>query len=125
MIEEKSLVYLLLRIILGSIFIYHGISKLGAGYNSWIDYMNSKQISSLWAIAAIIAEIFIGVKILFGLYTRISALGGLAFMIAALYIAHSNDPIFGEKGISYQILIMLLCIGLALTGGGKYVVIKD
>lgn len=120
MIEEKSLVYLIIRLVLGCIFIYHGISKLGGGYNPWIEYMKSLGITTFPAVFAIVLEILIGLGLLFGLYTRITALTGILFMIIAVYLAHRNDPILGEKGIGYQILIILMCIGLTVTEGGKY-----
>lgn len=125
MIEEKSLVYFTMRLILGSIFIYHGISKVGSGYTDWMSYMNSLNINTIFAVFAIIFEIFIGFFIILGLYTRLVSLGGIIFMFIALYLAHSKHPILGENGISYQILIILICVGLTLTGGGKYSIIKD
>ena len=122
--EEKSLVYLAIRIIVGVIFIYHGFSKIGSGYDSWINYITGEGIPKHIGTFAAIFEILIGVAILFGLYTHLAALGGLIFMIIAIYIAHRKDPILGEKGIGYQILIFILCIGLAITGGGKFSLIK-
>ena len=125
MIEEKSLVYLLIRLVLGGIFLYHGISKLGNANTAWVEYMESVKIPKIVAQIAIFIEIIIGITLILGIFTRFYALVGLLFMIVAFYIAHRQDPIVGEKGCSYQILILILCIALLITGSGKYAYKSD
>jgi putative oxidoreductase len=125
MIEEKSLVYLLVRFILGGIFLYHGISKLGSGYNDWVAYMETVKIPKIVAQLAIFIEILIGITLIVGFFTRFYAFLGIVFMLVAFYIAHKEDPLIGEKGCSYQILIILLSIGLLITGSGKYAYKQD
>jgi putative oxidoreductase len=125
MIDEKSAVYLAFRLILGSIFIFHGISKLGEGFTAWNDFMSSKGVPYLIAILAVIIELSIGLLLFLGVYTKIASFIGIIFMLIAIYIAHRNDPLFGSQGIGYQLLIILGCIGLSLTGSGKYAIIAD
>jgi putative oxidoreductase len=125
MIEEKSLVFLLIRFVLGGIFLYHGISKLGSANVGWVSYMESVKIPKLMAQLAIFIEILIGITLILGIFTRFYALLGLLFMIVAFYVAHREYPLIGEKGCSYQILIVLLCIGLLITGSGKYAYKSD
>ena len=122
---EKSLVFLCMRSILGIIFIKHGIAKLGDGYQSWANFIKSKNINEIFAIASIIAEILIGFLLILGIYTRITALIGFIFMLIAVFIAHDKDPLIGEKGISYQILIIFILLSLTITGSGDYAIRKD
>ena len=119
MLKEKSLVYLCLRLILGTIFIYHGVVKL-LDIDSWMSYMNSKNINKFIAYFALFVEIIIGILLISGLFHIWTCLLGLCFMFVALYIAHRNDSIFGESGIGYQIIIILILIGLAISGFGDY-----
>jgi putative oxidoreductase len=125
MSHEKSIVYLILRLVTGSIFIYHGYNKLGSGYSGWKNYMQEQGFNEIFAIAAIVAEILIGIALILGIFTKIFAIFGALFMVVAWWISHRNDPILGEKGISYQITLFLLCICLALHGGGKFALTKN
>ena len=121
---EKPVVYLILRLITGGILVYHGYNKLGSGYDGWKNYMKEQGFNEFFSIASIIAEILIGIALILGFFTKIFAIFGALFMVVAWWISHRNDPILGEKGISYQITIFLLCICLALHGGDKFSVTK-
>ena len=62
-------------------------------------------------------EIIIGILLIIGFLTRLSAFGLIVFMITAINLAHINDPIYKYL---YQISIILLGITILITGGGNY-----
>jgi uncharacterized membrane protein YphA (DoxX/SURF4 family) len=119
---EKSIVYLCLRIIVGTIFIYHGINKFAnkQKLSNWTKFIHSQKLPSWLAITSAIIEVGIGVMLLLGFCTKLSSIIGILFMLIALYLGHRND----KQVPVYQIAIMLMLFILFLSGPGKFYIIK-
>lgn len=115
---EKSLVYLCLRIILGIIFVYHGYNKLSNQQKlaNWTNFICSQNLPSWLACFSAVLEVIIGFLLIVGMFTKMTCIIGILFMITALYLAHRKDtsiPI-------YQILIISMLIILGVSGPGKF-----
>ena len=119
LIDEISMFFLCLRIILGVIFIYHGISKVGSvkKLNDWNDYITSKGLNSFIGTSAAYLELFLGIFIILGLFTRIVSILIAIYMLCAIYIAHYGSPM---NTYFYQICLLILSIILSINDDNKY-----
>ena len=119
LIDETSMFFLILRIILGIIFIYHGISKLGSkkSLEEWNTYISSKGFNSFIGTFAAYFELFLGIFIIFGLFTRIVSILIAIYMLCAIYIAHYGSPI---NTYFYQICLLILAVMIGINDNNKY-----
>lgn len=115
-INEESIVYLLIRFIIGIIFVLHGYNKL-SDLQNWNKFILSKNLPEFLGIFSALFEKIIGILLIIGFLTRLSSLGLIIFMIIAIYLAHIEEPIYKYL---YQISIILLGITLLITGSGNY-----
>uniref|UniRef100_A0A6C0E229 DoxX family protein n=1 Tax=viral metagenome TaxID=1070528 RepID=A0A6C0E229_9ZZZZ len=115
-INEESIVYLLIRVIIGIIFVFHGYNKL-LDLQNWNKFIVSKNLPEFLGIFSALFETIIGILLIIGFLTRLSSLGLIIFMIIAIYLAHIEEPIYKYL---YQISIILLGITLLITGSGNY-----
>ena len=115
-IDEQSIVYLLVRLIIGVIFVYHGSKKL-LDLENWNKFIISKNLPEFLGIFSALFETIIGIFLVIGFLTRLSSLGLIIFMIIAIYLAHIQDPVYKYV---YQISIILLGFSVLITGSGNY-----
>lgn len=115
---DKNLAALLLRIILGGMFVFHGWPKL-SGYNEALAMFGDPVGlgSELSLILVIFAEFFCGIFILLGFLTRLSVIPILIMMIVAFFVAHGKDE-FVVRMLPF--VYMWLCVILFFLGSGKY-----
>ena len=120
MVEEKSLIFLILRLILGLVFLYHGFNKI-IKLSSWTESMEKKGIHSIISVLAAIFEFILGLCLCFGFFTKYAAVGAALFMVAAIYLSHIKDPI---KKYVYQITLLLIAVLICIDGPGIYSIDK-
>lgn len=105
----------------GLMFAWHGWGKITAspeGLQKFVDgvgYLGFPQ-PEIFAWAAILTELVGGIAIALGLYTRVFAVLAAFTMVVAAFVRHADDPFsVKEKALLY----LVICLGLALTGGGS------
>ena len=116
------------RLALGAIFIAHGSQKLfgafgGHGFAGTQQMMGQMglQPAPLWAVLLVVAEFFGGLGVLFGLLTRLSAVGIAIVMIVAMATVHGKHGFFLDKGgFEYNLALVGLAISLLFSGAGKF-----
>lgn len=116
---------LLLRVVLGIVFIAHGAQKLlgwfgGHGLEGTVGFMATMGIPAFLAYIAIFTEFFGGLAVLFGLLTRPAALGILITMLVAIFKVHLAGGFFAPNGIEYQLTLAVISLTIFLLGAGKY-----
>ncbi|MHA3050483.1 DoxX family protein [Acinetobacter sp. ANC 4641] len=86
----KSLVLLLARVLLITLFLIFGFSKL-TGFEGTVQYMNMLHapLPTLSAIIAVVAEAFLGLLILIGFYTRPIAVLLALYTLGSAMIGHA------------------------------------
>ena len=121
--NDNPLGSLVLRIVLGIIFIGHGWGKLfGEGnperFAGWLD---SKGIepSYIMAICAGSAETFGGMLLIVGLLTRAASVSLVVVMLVAISFVHLDAGMFGEGGYEFQLLLLAGVVLLLIQGPGK------
>ena len=115
---NTDLAALMLRISFGGLFIWFGFSKL-ANYDSILPMFG--DIIGIGAKLSfnlvIFAELFCGIFVAIGLFTRLTVIPIFITMTVAYFIAHAGDP-FHNKALPF--LFWLLCFVIFVLGSGKY-----
>lgn len=109
---------LLLRIIFGGMFIFHGWPKL-ANYNAMLEMFGDPigLGTELSLILVIFAEFFCGIFILLGFLTRFSVIPVFITMLVAYFVAHGADE-FQVKMLPF--VYLWLCVVIFILGSGRY-----
>jgi len=128
---DNDIVPLVLRVILGIVFYFHGMQKLttmygGYGFTGTMGFFTGKLgIPALFAFLAIMAEGIGWAGLISGLLTRVAAFGITVNMIVAVYMLHWQNGIFmnwfgNQKGEGFEYHLLAIAIGIALIikGGG-------
>lgn len=116
--NNKENFYFVFRLLVGIVFLLHGIAKIGM-------YADGKiALMSLFGLAMVI-EIIVGLFIIIGLLTQWSATIGAIEMLVALFKAHFPSGInpLGNGGEA-AVLFFAAFLVLAAYGAGKWAVDK-
>lgn len=121
-----------LRIAVGIIFIAHGGQKLfpiwgGAGLSQTIQNFSNMGMPSFLTVILAFTEFLGGLGLLFGLLTRLSALGISLVMLGAIFMVHLKNGFFLNwfcapnvgHGFEYNLALLGAGITLLISGAGK------
>lgn len=115
---STDLAALILRLIFGGLFMYHGWGKL-SNYEAMLSMF--QDIIGIGikptVILVIFAEFFCGIFVLLGFFTRLTVIPIFITMLVAFFIAHGKDP-FQVKELA--LVYLLLSIVIFLLGSGRY-----
>lgn len=120
--NSASLALLILRLIVGIAFIYHGWGKIQNPF-AWIP--QPSHIPGFFQLLAAVAEFGGGIALILGLFTRLAALG-LVFTMTVATLFHAvvmRDPFVNMTGgSSYEPALGYLGIALVFLtiGAGKF-----
>ncbi|WP_371824283.1 DoxX family protein [Lutibacter sp. A64] len=123
--KNTDLGLLILRITIAGLMLFHGIAKLGHldGIKGMLSGMGLPEFI---AYGVYITEIIAPLLIIIGYRTKLASLVFFFGMVAALFMAHSNNMFALSKTGGLQIeLILLYAFGaltLFFTGSGKYAI---
>jgi putative oxidoreductase len=110
---------LLLRVLVASFMLVHGLPKTGKllsdGEIQFSDPLGIGVTASLFF--AVLTEAGCSFLLILGLGTRIAAAALSFTMLVIVFLAHGDDP-FKKKELA--ILYLLIYITLVFTGPGKY-----
>lgn len=112
---------LLLRLVLGTVFIAHGAQKIFVfGFDGLAAGFAQSGIPMAGIAAPLVAlgELFGGIALVLGLLTRVAAAGLAAIMVGALFFVHLSAGFFLPAGYEFVLMLMLVAASLAITGGG-------
>lgn len=115
---DTDLATLILRIVFGGMFIFHGWPKL-ANYSNMVEMFNDPiRIGNEASVALVVfAEVFCGLFVLLGFLTRFSIIPIFITMLVAYFVAHKTDP-FMNKMLPF--LYLFLCVIIFILGSGRY-----
>ena len=117
---------LLLRCVVGIIFIYHGSMKWGM-WTSVPPTMSPVMVDIFRLLSVV--EPLGGIALIAGFLTQYAALGLAIIMLGAIHAKFSSMGLAGfggSKGAGWEFDLLLLAgnVVLLLTGGGKYAIEK-
>lgn len=115
---NTDLATLILRVMFGGMFIFHGWPKL-SGYSNMAKMMGDPigLGSELSLILVIFSEFICGILILLGLLTRFAVVFTFITMLVAYFVAHAADD-FMVKMLPF--VYIWLCIVIFILGSGRY-----
>ncbi|MBI3767995.1 MAG: DoxX family protein [Deltaproteobacteria bacterium] len=109
---------LLLRVVLGAIFIAHGLQKVSGDMHDFIrtvDHLGF-PVPVLFAWAAALSEFLGGICVLVGLFTRWAALAIAIVMTVAVTKVHLHEGLI--LGYEYPLTLLAVAVAIMLTGAG-------
>lgn len=119
--RHAHIAVLFLRLGTGTVFIYHGYSKIFAsgGIERFTGYLTSLgfPLPSILAYTSGGVEFFGGCMLALGLLTRQASLLLIINMLVAVFIAHRHDA-YPQKEHAIQMLV--LSIGTLYSGSGAF-----
>ncbi|MFB6364176.1 DoxX family protein [Paenibacillus elgii] len=119
---------LLVRLVVGLLFIGHGAQKLFGwfggygpkGTGGWMESVGIKP-GVVMAVLAGLMELLGGILFAAGLLTPLAAALIAATMLGAIVKVHGPNGLWSTaNGYEYQLVLMAVAIGVALTGAGAY-----
>ncbi len=114
---------LVLRLALGAIFIAHGAQKLFvfgiAGVTSGFAQMGI-PIPAVTAPLVAVVEFAAGFGVLFGLLTRLAALGLAIDMLGAITFVHGKNGFFLPTGAEFALACLTLALAVLIAGAGAW-----
>lgn len=121
----RPTVPLILRVVLGSLFVWHGIDKFNVGistiegmFKSW-DVLAPGFTAPLTAVVEIVG----GVALVLGIGTRIAAMLLSVLMIGALIYVKKDLGIISSQpmpGAELDLSILAGLVAVLITGPGRY-----
>jgi len=117
---------LLIRLMLGVVFIYHGAPKLFGGLDGFAGYLGSMGVPlpQVSALLAALAEVLGGAILIAGLWFRVALWPTVFTMLVASFTAHAGKFSIQDGGMEYALTLAVMVTGLALTGPGKLTVLR-
>jgi putative oxidoreductase len=124
-VTEKNIdrAMLVLRVVLGVIFIAHGYQKVFTyGFSGVTTSMAQTGIPLPSLVAPIISilELVGGIALLFGAFTRVVAILIACEMLGAIIFVHAKAGFFNPKGFEYPLSNLAMLVAVALIGAGAY-----
>ncbi len=129
----QDLGLLLLRLVIGAVFIAHGLQKAfgwwgGGGIDGFKTALSAAgyQNAGLLTYVGAGAQIVVGVLLLLGLFTPVAAAGALAYLVnslLAIVTAQRQNgyiAVFGSDGIEYLLVVIVSVAAIILVGPGRY-----
>lgn len=122
--KHKDLGLLILRLGIGSMFIFHGAPKIFGGPESWKSLgmaaasVGINFIPILWGLLAAISEFVGGICLILGLFFRPACIF-LTIVMAVAASMHLNKG-DGLSGASHAIEDGIVFLSLIFIGPGKY-----
>ena len=116
--KTHALLLLVLRLLLGGLFLKHGLDKLYAFeelQHAFPDPLGISSKSSL--ILAIFGELVCSIGFILGFFYRLSLIPMITTMGVAYFIVHATDP-FATKELAFVYLALFLI--LIVAGPGRY-----
>ena len=109
---------LVLRIALGIIFFSHGYPKvahLGAGMQ---DFFIQHGLPGYFVYISGVLEVFGGMLLVLGLFTRVAALALAIEMVVAIWKVHSSHGYLAVHEYEFPLVLATACFALSTVGAG-------
>lgn len=119
---------LLLRVSIGGLMVFHGISKIYHGHDFIKGMLTSKNLPEYLWLGVPLGEVFAPICILLGVFTRISSLLVAFTMLMTFYLVHGMEGFSlsqtGGLKVELNLFYLLTSLALFFLGSGKYSVYK-
>ena len=119
---------LIIRLVVGLLFVGHGAQKLFGwfggygikGTGGWFESIGIKPGVTM-ALLAGLTELIGGILFTVGLLTPLAGIMIAGTMVMAIVKVHAPNGLWAtENGYEYNLILIAVTIGVALTGAGQY-----
>ena len=114
---------LVLRVVLGTVFLAHGAQKLFVfgfdGVTGAFTQMGA-PLPGLTGPMVALLEFFGGIALAVGLLSRLAGVGLAATMLGAILLVHLPAGFFAPKGVEFVLTLMAGALAIAATGAGRF-----
>jgi putative oxidoreductase len=114
----QPLALLVLRIVIGSVMIAHGYSKVFGGFSHVRDMVQHIGFPGWMAYLLAGTEFFGGILIIAGLFTRFVAMAMLIDMSVAIWKIHWPKGLKGPGGYEFPLSLAAIAFTLIFFGAG-------
>jgi putative oxidoreductase len=122
-LDFRQIAPLVLRIVLGAVFIVHGYPKLFKTYTQTVQFFESIGIkpAKVWVFVVGAVEFFGGILLIIGLFTQ-----AVAFLIAVnMVVATFWFKIYKSKkkfadGYEFDLILLAIALALIFLGAGAF-----
>jgi putative oxidoreductase len=114
---------LLIRLVLGTIFIAHGAQKVFLWGMPAVGESFAQigiPLAGVMGPVVSLVELLGGVAILLGLLTRAAGIGIAAAMLGAILFAHLSGGFFAPEGVEFPLMLLAAAAALVVTGAGAW-----
>ena len=124
MLDNADLGKLIIRLTLGGLLLFHGVSKLLNGVGFIEGQLASHNLPTILAYGVYIGEILAPLMIILGYQTRIGALIVVFNMIVAIALVHSHQLLSlssnGGWSLELQGFFLFSALAVIFLGPGRY-----
>jgi putative oxidoreductase len=132
MATSDDVAFTILRLVLGVVFFAHGAQKMlgwfgGFGFHGTMGFFTHMGMPAVMGLLIICTEFFGGLGMIFGLLTRIAALGIGCLMVGAIFMVHLQNGFFMNwmntqkgEGFEFHLLVLAIAGALLLRGAGAF-----
>ena len=115
---------LVLRVVLGVLILFHGVSKMLNGPGYVLQVVAKAGLPSFIAYGAYLGEVVAPLLLILGLWTRVGALIITGNMLVAIALVHMGQLMSlsntGGWALELQGMYLGAAIAVALLGAGRY-----
>ncbi len=114
----RDFALLILRLSVGLLMVTHGIPKM-TGFSQIVSDGGFIPVFGSVALGlglAVMAEVFMSVFLVLGLFTRLSLIPLIVTMLVAVFVAHASDPLSVKE---HALLFLFPYVALLFTGPGR------
>lgn len=128
---QNSLSPLIARLALGIVILPHGVQKVTAFTATMSFFTETMGIPTLLALLVVLTEFLGALGLIFGLLSRVCALGIAVIMMVAIFMVHLPHGFFmnwqgnqSGEGFEFHLLAIGLALIVIIQGGGAFSIDK-
>lgn len=114
---------IILRVIVGAVFVYHGMLKVLNGMEGFVTYVGALGIPfpRIGSYLVMVTEILGGVALILGIFARWATLPLIAVMIVAIIkVTGKNGFNVFDKGYEYNLVLIACLAVIFFQGSGRF-----
>jgi len=113
----------ILRLVIGLIFIDLGVLKFRAEKSRWLASFEALSIrpADLFVPVYALLQIIGGILLILGLWTQLAALAFVIFTGIELYVEWKAREVL-KRDLVFYLLLFIISLSLLLTGAGSYAI---
>jgi putative oxidoreductase len=114
----QPLALLVLRLVLGTIMVAHGSSKVFGGLSHHVQMVSNLGLPGWLAYFSAAAEFFGGILLIAGFLTRFASLAIIIDMIVAIWKVHWKNGLRADHGYEFPLALAAIAFALIFFGAG-------